>query len=72
MACDRQRHHCVRRSLAKFNEAYLVEANVNYAVSFNGKARFNIQVANGTDKAEVERLALEMRMPHAGLKAKLW
>ena len=26
----------------KFNEAYLVEANVNYAVSFNGKARFNI------------------------------
>ena len=43
----------------KFNEAYLVEANVNYAVSFNGKARFNIQVANGTDKAEVERLALE-------------
>jgi len=24
-----------------------------------GKARFNIQVANGTDKAEVERLALE-------------
>ena len=35
----------------KFNEAYLVEANVNYAVSFNGKARFNIQVANGTDKA---------------------
>ena len=43
----------------KFNEAYLVEANVNYAVSFNGKVRFNIQVANGTDKAEVERLALE-------------
>jgi leucyl-tRNA synthetase len=27
-------------------------------VSFNGKARFNMQVANGTDKAEVEKLAL--------------
>lgn len=41
------------------NEAYLVESTVTYAVSFNGKARFTMQVANGTDKAEVERLALE-------------
>jgi leucyl-tRNA synthetase len=41
-----------------FDEKYLVENTVNYAVSFNGKARFNIQVANGTDKAEVEKLAL--------------
>jgi leucyl-tRNA synthetase len=41
-----------------FNEKYLVEDTVNYAVSFNGKARFNMQVANGTDKAEVEKLAL--------------
>jgi len=31
---------------------------VNYAVSFNGKARFNIQVAADTPKDEVERLAL--------------
>ncbi len=43
----------------KHNEAYLVEATVNYAVSFNGKARFNMQVPNGTDKAEVERMARE-------------
>jgi leucyl-tRNA synthetase len=41
-----------------FDEKYLVENTVNYAVSFNGKARFNLQVANGTDKAEVEKLAL--------------
>jgi leucyl-tRNA synthetase len=41
-----------------FNEKYLVEDTVNYAVSFNGKARFNMQVANGTDKGEVEKLAL--------------
>ena len=27
--------------------------------SFNGKARFSMQVANGTSKEEVERLALE-------------
>jgi leucyl-tRNA synthetase len=41
-----------------FNEKYLVEDTVNYAVSFNGKARFNMQVANGTDKSEVEKMAL--------------
>ena len=38
----------------EFNEAYLVEQSVK----FNGKPRFNIEVATGTDKAEVERLAL--------------
>lgn len=43
----------------EFNEEYLVESMVNYAISFNGKARFNMQVANGTSKEEVERLALE-------------
>ncbi len=42
----------------EFNEAYLVESTVNYTVSFNGKARFNIQVANGTSKEEVEKIAL--------------
>lgn len=42
----------------EFNEEYLKEANVKYTVSFNGKARFNIEVATGTDKAEVERIAL--------------
>ena len=42
----------------EFNETYLVEQSVKYVVSFNGKPRFNIEVATGTDKAEVERLAL--------------
>ena len=42
----------------EFNEAYLVEQSVKYVVSFNGKPCFNIEVATGTDKAEVERLAL--------------
>ena len=31
-----------------FNEEYLKEDTVTYAVSFNGKARFNIQVPTGT------------------------
>lgn len=40
------------------NEAYLVEQSVKYVVSFNGKPRYNIEVPTGTDKAEVERVAL--------------
>ena len=42
----------------KHNEDYLKEDNVNYAVSFNGKARFNIQIPAGTAKEEVEKIAL--------------
>ena len=42
----------------KHNEDYLKEDNINYAVSFNGKARFNIQVPAGTAKEEVEKIAL--------------
>ncbi|MDE6383506.1 MAG: leucine--tRNA ligase [Paramuribaculum sp.] len=42
-----------------YNEEYLKESTQRYAVSFNGKARFNIEVAAGTDKDEVERKALE-------------
>ena len=42
----------------EYNPDFVKESTVNYAVSFNGKARFNITVAAGTDKAEVERLAL--------------
>ncbi len=42
-----------------FNEEYLKESTVTMAVSFNGKARFNIEVATGTPQAEVEKIALE-------------
>ncbi len=41
-----------------FNEEYLKESSVNYAVSFNGKARFNITVDAATPREEVEKLAL--------------
>ena len=41
------------------NEEYLKEANVTYAVSFNGKARYNIEVPVDTPREEVEKLALE-------------
>ena len=42
----------------EFNEKHLKEDTVNYAVSFNGKTRFTLSVAAGTDKTDVERLAL--------------
>ena len=42
----------------EWNEEYLKESTVNYAVSFNGKARFNIQLPAGTAAPEVEAAAL--------------
>lgn len=41
-----------------YNEEYLKEDNVTYAVSFNGKARFNIEVPAETSREEVEKIAL--------------
>ena len=41
-----------------YNEEYLKEDKVTYAVSFNGKARFNIEVAADTAREEVEKIAL--------------
>ncbi len=40
------------------NEKYLKEDKVTYAVSFNGKARFNIEVAADTAREDVEKIAL--------------
>ena len=41
-----------------YNEEYIKEDKVTYAVSFNGKARFNIEVAADTAREEVEKIAL--------------
>ena len=40
------------------NEDYLKESNVTYAISFNGKARFNLEFPAETPKEEVEKIAL--------------
>ncbi len=42
-----------------FNEVYLVEDEVTYAISFNGKARFNLTFPADTDPKEIEKVALE-------------
>ncbi len=41
------------------NEEYLKEDTVTMAVSFNGKARFNIEVAADTPREIIEKTALE-------------
>jgi leucyl-tRNA synthetase len=42
----------------QYNEEYLKESTVKYAVSFNGKTRFTMEVPAGTSKEETEKLAL--------------
>ena len=43
----------------KWNEDFLKESSVTYAVSFNGKARWNLTIDASTPKDEIEKLALE-------------
>jgi leucyl-tRNA synthetase len=40
------------------NEEYLIEDVVNYVISFNGKARFNIELPAETSREEAEKAAL--------------
>lgn len=42
-----------------YNEEYLKEDTVNYAVSFNGKVRFNIALPADMAQADVEKAALD-------------
>jgi leucyl-tRNA synthetase len=42
----------------KYNEAYLVESNHKYPVSFNGKMRFILELPTNLTAAEVEKEAL--------------
>ncbi len=42
----------------EFDEKYLKEDTVNYAVSFNGKARFTISMPADADRDTVEKVAL--------------
>ena len=42
----------------EWNEEYLKESMVKYVVSFNGKPRYNIEVAAGTSQDEVQKIAL--------------
>ena len=41
-----------------WNEEYLKEDVVTYAVSFNGKARFSLEIKAGTPREEIEQIVL--------------
>ena len=53
-----------------FNEEHLKEDSVNYAISFNGKTRFNLAVPAGTSKEDVEKMALEHENSEKWLEGK--
>ncbi len=42
----------------RFDEAYLVESSVNYTVSFNGKARYNLELPTDTPSEEIQNRVL--------------
>jgi leucyl-tRNA synthetase len=42
-----------------YDEAFLKEDNLTYAVSFNGKTRFSLDLPCGAAREDVERVALE-------------
>jgi leucyl-tRNA synthetase len=52
------------------NEEYLVEDNCTYAVSFNGKTRFTIELPATMSKEEVEKNALEHKDAEKWLEGK--
>ena len=60
----------VDASFPAFNEEYLKEDVVNYAISFNGKVRFNIEFAAETPKDEIEKTALSHELAAKWLEGK--
>jgi len=53
-----------------FEEKYLVENSINYPVSFNGKVRFNLEIAAGTSTSEVEAIAMSNEQTAKWLEGK--
>ncbi|NTW31686.1 MAG: class I tRNA ligase family protein, partial [Bacteroidetes bacterium] len=53
-----------------FKEEYLVENIIKYAVSFNGKMRFTLDLPNDMPNAEIEKSALEHKDAQKWLEGK--
>ncbi len=53
-----------------FNEDYLKEDTIKYTISFNGKARFNLEFAADADKADIEAGVLANEMTKKYLEDK--
>lgn len=54
----------------EFNPQHLVEDNFNYPVSFNGKMRFNLELAANLSVQEIEKLVMEAEQTHKYLEGK--
>lgn len=54
----------------EFNEAHLVEDNFNYPISFNGKMRFNLELAANLSVQEIEKLVMEAEQTRKYLEGK--
>ena len=54
----------------KFNESYLIEDEVNYPVSFNGKMRFRITLPAQMNKKKVESEVMKHEKTNHYLKGK--
>jgi leucyl-tRNA synthetase len=54
-----------------YNEEYLKENNVKYVVSFNGKARFNLEFPAGTSTEEVEKAVLSNATSQKWMEGKM-
>ena len=53
-----------------FNEAYLVEDNFAYPISFNGKTRFNMELPLTLSQQEIEKIVMEAEQTHKYLEGK--
>ena len=47
-----------RESYEEWKEEYLKEDVVTYAISFNGKARYNLEIPADTPREEIEKMVL--------------
>lgn len=54
----------------EWNEDYLKESKVTYAVSFNGKARYNLEIDVDTPREEIERMVVENEQSKRWLEGK--
>ena len=54
----------------EFNEAHLAEDNFNYPISFNGKMRFNLELAANLSKEEITKLVMEAEQTQKYLEGK--
>ena len=53
-----------------YNEEYLKEDSVNYTISFNGKARFNMSFPSDADNATIEAAVMSCEQAQKWIEGK--